>query len=237
MTSRFESSRIYTSVHNPARFAMQEKYTHPEFEASAFNCPHCHAYAAQRWEVLSTTNANNTLQTRGHNYHSDFRVTTCSSCTYKTIWFQHKIVFPLTGFGIRPNLDLPEDIRADFEEASQIAKLSPRGAAALLRLCVQKLCKHLGEPGRDINTDIGSLVAKGLPVSVQQALDAVRIIGNNAVHPGEIDLRDDLETVGKLFKMVNIIANKMITEPKEIADLYNGLPAGKLQGVKQRDGT
>src|SRR5690348_4056488 len=88
---------------------------------------------------------------------------------------------------------------------------SPRGAAALLRLAIQKLCIELGEPGKNLNTDIGSLFRKGLPVTVQQALDAVRVIGNEAVHPGQIDFADTPEITGTLFNLVNFIAEKMIS--------------------------
>jgi len=55
-----------------------------------------------------------------------------------TPWFSGFIRCPL------PNDDMPEEIRLDYMEARDIASRSPRGAAALLRLCVEKLCAHLG---------------------------------------------------------------------------------------------
>ncbi len=83
---------------------------------------------------------------------------------------------------------------------------------------------------------IGDLVKDELPSRAQQAFDAVRVIGNEAVHPGEIDLRDDLDTVLTLFKLLNLIVEKVITEPKEIDQIYSGLPPGKLKGIEDRDG-
>ena len=51
----------------------------------------------------------------------------------------------------------------------------------------------MGEKGKDINTDIGNLVKKGLPIKVQESLDILRVIGNEAVHPGQLDLKDDIK--------------------------------------------
>ena len=70
----------------------------------------------------------------------------------------------------RPTSTFRFDVRRDYEEASAILDASPRGAAALLRLAIEKLCKELGENGRDLNADIASLVRKGLDPRVQKAL-------------------------------------------------------------------
>ena len=134
-----------------------------------------------------------------------------------------------------PNSDMNDDIRLDFLEAAEILDTSPRGSAALLRLCIQKMCKQLGERGRNINDDIGSLVKKGLDARIQQALDVVRVIGNEAVHPGQIDWRDNNETARKLFDLVNLIADVMITQPRTIEALYQGLPETKRQDIERRD--
>ena len=137
-----------------------------------------------------------------------------------------------------PNPDLPDDIKRDYEEARQILASSPRGSAALLRLAIQKLCVHLEEKGENINEDIGALVAKGLPTMVQQALDLVRVIGNNAVHPGQIDLDDDKKVADKLFPLVNVIAEVMISQPNQIKTLYESvLPESQREAIEQRDDT
>ena len=130
---------------------------------------------------------------------------------------------------------MPPAVLDDYEEAASICVKSPRAAAALLRLALEKLCHALGKSGT-INLMIGDLVKDGLPSRAQQAFDAVRVIGNEAVHPGEIDLRDDLDTVLTLFKLLNLIVEKVITEPKEIDQIYSGLPPGKLKGIEDRDG-
>ncbi|AWM88644.1 DUF4145 domain-containing protein [Microvirga sp. 17 mud 1-3] len=162
-------------------------------------------------------------------------VSECYSCNALSIWIADKLTYPHVKYEIEPNDDLPEEIRQDFLEAASIVNQSPRGAAALLRLCIQKLLKHLGESGTDINRDIGSLVKKGLDARMQKALDIVRVVGNEAVHPGSIDLRDDKATATKLFGLVNLIADQMITQPKHLDAMFEGLPEGKKQGIEQRD--
>ena len=105
----------------------------------------------------------------------------------------------------------------------------------MLRLAIQKLCLELGQKGKNINEDIAALVKNGLDVKVQQALDIVRVIGNSAVHPGQIDIRDDLATAETLFKLVNLIVEKTISEPRQIAELYGSLPANALTAIEKRD--
>lgn len=159
----------------------------------------------------------------------------CYTCKKITIWIRDRILYPQTRYEVEPNQDLPADIRADFDEARSILDLSPRGAAAILRLCVQKLCKHLGKTGKNINDDIASLVKDGLDLRIQKALDVVRVIGNEAVHPGQMDLKDSRETASKLFSLVNKIAFDTITHPKELNALYGELPESKLKEIEKRD--
>jgi len=70
---------------------------------------------------------------------------------------------------------------------------------------------------------------------IQQAFDAVRVIGNESVHPGQIDLRDNPDTAFQLFNLVNFIVQEMITKPHQIQEIYNKLPQGKLQQIEERD--
>jgi hypothetical protein len=137
-----------------------------------------------------------------------------------------------------PNADLEEEIQQDYLEAANILERSPRGAVALLRLGIQKLCRQLGQPGKNINDDIATLVKAGeIPQRVQQALDIVRVVGNNAVHPGQIDLRDDRDTALRLFQLVNLIAERAISQPKEVEELYGTLPEAARKQIERRDGT
>jgi hypothetical protein len=96
--------------------------------------------------------------------------------------------------------------------------------------------RRVGAHGKDINDDIANLVKKGLAPLVQKALDSVRVIGNEAVHPGKLDLKDDRDTATRLFKLVNIIAEQMISNPKHVDELYAKLPEAKREAIEKRDG-
>ncbi len=159
----------------------------------------------------------------------------CYNCKKIAVWVRERLLYPATKSGSPPNADLPSDIVRDFEEAREIVNASPRGAAALLRLCLQKLCHHLGEKGKNIDDDIASLVKKGLNPRVQQTLDIVRVIGNEAVHPGLIDLKDDHDTALHLFDLVNAIVDQMISHPKTVCALYAKLPEPKRKAIEARD--
>ena len=139
---------------------MSAPYTAPQCEASAFNCPACEAYAAQSWGGLGATIFSTYTVQPG------WRASVCHYCRKWAFWVDQGMVFPFSSSAPLPNPDMPADLRDDYEEARAILNRSPRGAAALLRLLIQKLCAELGEKGKSIDADIGSLVAKGLPPGV-----------------------------------------------------------------------
>ena len=220
----------------------QEKHFPPEYEKAEYHCPHCNVYSKQFWAHLQTLTD---FQWRSFVDGSskfnevlgeEWAVSKCQHCGNYIVWFQGNIVYPKNIIVQLPNKDLDEEIINDYLEAARIFAESPRSSAALLRLALQKLCKQLGESGQNINDDIKSLVDKGLNPLVQKSLDALRITGNNAVHPGEINLQEDPNKVIKLFDLLNFIANKMITEPKEIEAFYDDLPESSRTAVARRDG-
>ena len=162
-------------------------------------------------------------------------ISTCYNCKEPSVWIYDKLVYPNEKIDIQPNVDMPEHVKALFDESREIVSGSPRGAAALLRLCIQHLCIELGGKGKNLDTDITELVAKGLNPLVQQSLDVVRVVGNNAVHPGEIYIDDQKSTAIELFSLVNIICEQMISQPKKVEALFERLPKEKKDYIKQRN--
>ncbi len=212
---------------------MKSEYVLPALDLEAFNCANCHVYCRQHWYYLQASERVDGFGTQFRD--KRFKISNCEHCGYPTIWLGAKMIFPITGGAEPPNPDLPADVAADYEEARSVVGQSPRSSSALLRLAVQKLCVALGQSGKNINEDVKALAAAGLPPRVQKALDSVRVIGNESVHPGTMDLRDDKSTAGALFRLVNFIATKMISEPKEIDEIYGALPNDKLDAIAKRD--
>lgn len=211
---------------------MTTKYVSPFFKRRAFHCPCCEVYANQDWYEVAPYD-------RPHSHYLEispnFWLSFCAHCYKFAVWHDEKIIFPVSTPAPLPSGEMPEEVKADYLEARDVVASSPRAASALLRLSIQKLMTSLGEKGEHLNTDIGNLVKKGLPVPIQKALDSVRVIGNNAVHPGELDLKDDAETANALFRLVNMIVEVMIAQPKEVDRIFEKLPAGAKEQIKNRD--
>lgn len=210
------------------------------FGKPSFHCPHCGVLSEQTWSnnIQCLYQGELPNGNRGHTqYHLHGTSTTlCSHCRQFTLWLNDKMVYPSTGNVEIANPDLPDDIKKDYNEAKDIVNISPRGAAALLRLAVQKLCIHLGEDGNNINEDIKNLVKKGLPQTMQQALDSVRVVGNNAVHPGSIDFEDNIEIAYALFGFVNIICETLISQPNKVKEYYERhIPENLRNVIDKRD--
>ncbi|MCP9755702.1 DUF4145 domain-containing protein [Lacihabitans sp. CCS-44] len=203
----------------------------PQFKLNAFDCPNCLAFSNQIWHDVILR----TYQVPPEVF-EEFWFAKCNSCEDFSIWHDGKLVYPYEIIAPLPNSDMPDIVKSDFEEARRICNDSPRGAAALLRLAIEKLCKILGKENDDLNTNIGLLVANGLPLKIQKALDSIRVIGNKAVHPGQIDLKDDIKTVLSLFTFINIICENQITHMNLISEFYDEkVPESNKVAIEKRD--
>jgi uncharacterized protein DUF4145 len=204
-------------------------YVAPEFKRAAFHCPFCGAYAHMAWRELHFASPSG-LKVSGE------VEAYCSHCNASSVWLNNgPMIFPARMTAPLPHNEMPKAVLADYEEARQIASASPRGATALLRLAIQKLCIALGQPGKNLNDDIGALVRAGLPIEIQQALDIVRVVGNNAVHPGELSDDDVAAVSGTLFELVNLIVEDRIARPKKLSALFDGLPQRAKDAIERHD--
>lgn len=229
-----------------------EKIIAPDLRKSSYNCPHCNAIAGMERIANSMVRREDFCTINNIKHFNDFimgdyletylkdknniTLVTCRACEKYHIWLGDNIIYPDVSVLPNPVDDMPERVREIYNEAKEIFSKSPRASSALLRLGLQILCSELGGKGKDINADIKCLVEKGLPDRVQKALDSIRVIGNNAVHPGTIDINDNPGVAETLFKIINMIVEKMITEPKQIDEIYDLLPEGAKRAIEKRDG-
>lgn len=100
---------------------------------------------------------------------------------------------------------------------------------------MQKLCVHLGGKGKSINDDIKKIVAQGVSTHLQKALDIIRVIGNELVHPRQININDNRNSALLLFKFINYIVETKIAVPAEVDSLYELLPKSKREQIETRD--
>lgn len=211
---------------------MQDNYTPPKLGANAFNCPYCRAYTGQTWEYISSRNLEIKYLEEApkdiYPYTYNTQRSICDKCKGECLWIEERMVFPDTNHAPPPNDDLSDEIKEIYNEAAEVLSKSPRSATALLRLTLEKLCKEQGKDNKGLKENIDFLIEeKDLSPRIRKSMETVRIIGNGAVHPGLWDPYDNIETATIIFKLINIIANKLISEPKEFDSLYDPLPDSK----------
>jgi hypothetical protein len=213
-------------------------YVAPSEGTTAFHCPRCNVYAAQAWFA---TQHPEWISQPGQPVRQQqtqlamLQVARCGHCGQYSFWLDHKLLSPDVTGAPMAHSEMPSTVREDFNEARNVFGRSPRSSSALLRLAIHKLCAHLGQTGKNLNDDIGELVRTGLPVEVQQSLDVVRVVGNNQVHPGTLDVRDDPETATALFELVNVIVEDRIARPSKIKALYQKLPESARKQIEERN--
>lgn len=142
---------------------MNTHYLTPKYEEPKFTCPHCGALAGMKWEELFSPKCESVLLERA----------ICDACSDFSIWNietdeyglepSGRLIYPEKQTAPLPNSDLSDDCKKDYMEAREIQFKSPRGAAALLRLCIEKICIEKGAKEDKLFDKIGGLINKGIP--------------------------------------------------------------------------
>lgn len=210
-------------------------YIKPELDKRLFTCRFCGGNNQHTWSFYYRSTTHLYLGSPFLEGEDILGVSVCEVCKNFTIWLNGEQIYPLSSGIEEPNIDMPEDIKNLYLEARAVYPISKKSSAALLRLALQLLCKNLGEKGENINNDIANLVKKGLPEVIQKALDTLRITGNQAVHPGELNLEENIELVESLFWILNFIVDETYSKKKKINELYNKLPKNLLNAIEKRD--
>ena len=199
------------------------KYVAPDLKKQAFSCPHCGAYTSFVWKTCFEQYPNHPPYKYIQN---SLNIANCFNCKEKVVWyeddFHSALLWPIgADTAPLPHEDMPDVSKEDFLEARKLFRLSPRSAAALLRLSFEKLLVALECEGSDSDASVELLVEKGLPNDLKQALVFVRAIGENRVPAGELSAEDKVETVNSFFQILNLIVDCMITQRRRIQALYD----------------
>lgn len=195
-------------------------YVKPYPHLKAFTCPHCDALVEQFWQNLTKKISSRIIKKDKNSW-----IGCCRNCKKLTIWLandhnkESTMVYP-TGSAEPPNEYMPEDIQKDYCEAREIASLSPRAACVLLRLCIEKICDDQGMKGDSLKIKIKKMMEKGITPKIKDALTSVRLLGNDAAHPREISLADNIYTATTLFTIVNYIVVDIYEKQAKIKKIY-----------------
>lgn len=226
------------------------EYVAPIFKGEAFHCPHCNVLSHMMWGALSS-NGN------GGQRWVDFLCSTCSHCKQDAFWLVTDrgtpilplfaasesgiMVYPDAMIAPPPSDDMPDNIKKDYLEAASICQKSPRGAAALLRLATEKMFIELEKEHNAVDdpkkkthlaTIIQSFKDKNvINETLFMVADSLRLAGNGAVHPGKIDSDDISEISIELFEFINLIVDKLITEPKKAKEIFDKIKAKKANNT------
>ena len=247
--------------HRQATPLMNHRDESPAAGKDAFICPSCDVYAHQTWHrtelravpasaVEHTSQLGIVLEQLAFNLQaltqqgvatyvtaaSSVFVSCCDRCHELALWLGDRCLWPRSGTAPPASRELPGEVRRLYDEADLIAEDSPRGAAALLRLAAEMLCRTVLPQKAPLNDQIAELVAQGIDEETQKALDAVRIFGNRAVHTDVwADSTDGARVVATLFRVVNRIAESLAQRPSEAEQLYRALPFEERAKVERRN--
>ena len=224
---------------------MNKEYCMPELDKKAFNCPHCGAFANHRWYSLMFNKYDTKVIFSNNNgpisrskdiilLDDNFRASKCDHCEKLALWKDLKIIYPRSITVESPNPDMPEVAKGLYMESAQILQDSPRASAALLRLALQEILNKVIEGGEknSINDNI-RIIGGQVDKRTRDALDIIRFKGNQAVYPGEIRIEE--ESTKPMYKILNIIVQKLISDEKQIDDLYEELPESFKESIDRRD--
>ncbi|PEJ99319.1 DUF4145 domain-containing protein [Bacillus wiedmannii] len=241
-----------------SKYLFQNALKHPTFV-----CPHCFDISSHRWEyvygpywrqgqsnqidpeytgVEYTFGPEKPTNPFEKGWLQGIIQATCSKCDSTTYWLKSMEcdelqVYPMNCANYpQPHKDMPEHIRKTFKEAGSVMHLSLGSSAALSRLTLEKLLVHLEYKNGSLNDKIGQVIKDGeISKRTEKALDVIRVYGNSGAHSGIINLEEQPWVPSTLLKLINLVVDDLITAPKEIDDMYDAMPKGVKNGIKNRD--
>ena len=170
------------------------------------NCPHCGKPFHDDWKEMDLAQSELVSRHLGRAAKPFIgwksRMANCPSCKDDIIELQ-KLRYPLDKgpvllceFRAYPQnifrkpvpMEVPEDIKADFEEACKVLPISAKSAATLSRRCLQAVLQEQGYAQKNLMQQIDALLQEEdpkriIPTTLHGTIDAIRNYGNFSAHP------------------------------------------------------
>ena len=140
---------------------------------------------------------------------ANLHISNCHSCNGFSLWVGGLLVFP-TRIDKTPAL-----VEEDLEEAAAILNKFPRGATALMRVCIQKLVPLLKENGKELSDDISSLMRKGLEMEMQQAMEVLEFLRGDSAQLNSLESQADRETALRLLDSLKAVLERRMPKTQD----------------------
>ena len=156
-------------------------------------CPHCLVVV----KFIAPDSGPVVLAIQSETDYFDLFSVKCPNCNKLVISMRMKIPIPGGGLAFTGNEyilwpymvgrkpappEVPENIGANYNEASSILSLSPKASAALSRRCLQTILRDAGKTkSKELSKQIDEII-DSLPTYISKNVDAIRNIGNFAAH-------------------------------------------------------
>ena len=137
---------------------------------------------------------------------ANLHVSGCPSCNGFALWVGGRLVFP---YNVERTRHLVEQ---DFEDAAAILNQSPRGATALMRVCIQKFVPLLKQDGHYLNDYISSLVRKALELEIRQSMEVLQVLRNDPGQPSNLETQEDKEMALRFVDSLKAILERRMLQ-------------------------
>ena len=217
-----------------------EEERKPAYRKESFTCPYCEVYSPQNWgNPLRgfSVGSNSKKPANELDKMENLFAAECSVCNKISVWMNEKMIYPVVSPADKPAINMPDNVRKIYEEASLVSIHSPRAAAVLLRVAAEMLTAHLGEPEGKLYDRIRNLAKKkNLDERVINSFDIVRYKANKGgAHDNIINQIITIKEINKLFFSINYIVKEMINEPAKLDDIYGEIPQSARERIAKDD--
>lgn len=237
----------------------------PAIDKDAFECQRCGVFTTHTWywifarRVVGTTGdarvedvkvdqptARDLTVTEGRPQGPyGWKASQCFQCKDMTVWYSHEKIWPkVSEVGLSATLGMPPNVLELYEEGRQVAAISRRAGAALMRAALESLVKLIEPSNKTLFSKIGIIRDKVSP-GLAQALDVLRDTGNGVLHD---DVPSGVSAVvieegsvnqsaafDYLCGVVNRLTEELITGPAQDERLFGLLPESVRSSIERRD--